>query len=165
MCSPETGTRYKEVQVLGRTLAWHCPVIKDMYWICIYKDNWMSWTIILSLKYSQQTSSNLSISQMYSMQKCCTSSFMINVVKYSSIYSSIYLLLFSPGQCRSWESSRHTACSWVSRAPQTPHSHTRPSRLSCHRDRGCPAFQGCRWFQGFPLCQGYPLALADSFHT
>jgi hypothetical protein len=65
-----------------------------------------------------------------------------------------HLQLSCPSRSHSWVSSRHTACSWVSRAPQTPHSHTLLSPPWCHRAPGCQGSQGCHWCQGYPPCQG-----------
>lgn len=69
------------------------------------------------------------------------------------------LLIFCQGRCHSWESSRHTAYSWVSTALQTSPSHIRPSPPSHHPARGhleCLEFHLLLDFRPFPEDQPDP---------
>lgn len=83
----------------------------------------------------------------------------------SETRQSGYSQPLSPGQSRNSESSRHTACSWASRAPRRSHWCTRLSHLWARHGRECLASPGCHWFQGYPPCQGCLPGPASKCHT
>lgn len=73
--------------------------------------------------------------------------------------------LLYPGRSHNSESSRHTACSWVSRALRRSRWCTRLFHLWARHGQGYPASPGCRWPQGYHLCQGFLPAPERSCHT